>query len=58
MFIRILFIALLVGYFIWIVNKKLLNNDIALARVIAATLVLTSLVYLILGGLSYLIEGS
>ncbi len=57
MFIRILFIALLVGYFIWIVNKKLLNNDIALARVIAATLVLTSLVYLILGGLSYLIEG-
>ncbi len=57
MFIRILFIALLVGYFIWIVNKKLLNNNIALARVIAATLVVTSLVYLILGSLSYLIEG-
>lgn len=56
MFIKIIVIAFIVGYFIWIVNNKILNKNILLARVIAITLLVTSVVYLILGILSYLIE--
>ncbi len=41
---------------IWSVNNKLLGRNLKLARVIAATLVIISLVYLVLGILSYLIE--
>lgn len=54
--LRLLVIALIIGYIVWIVNNKLLGKNLKLARVIATTLVTTSLVYLILGILSYLIE--
>ncbi|MDC9715350.1 MAG: hypothetical protein PSN36_06010 [Gammaproteobacteria bacterium] len=55
--IRLLIIAFVVGYAIWFFNKRILGKNLALARVIAATLVVTSVVYLLLGSLSYLIEG-
>ncbi len=54
--LRLLLIALVVGYLVWTINNKLLGKNLKLARVIAATLVITSLVYLVLGILSYLIE--
>lgn len=54
--LRLLVIALIIGYVVWIVNNKLLGKNLKLARVIATTLVTTSLVYLVLGILSYLIE--
>jgi hypothetical protein len=41
---------------VWKINNKLLGKNLKLAQVIAATLVVTSLVYLVLGILSYLIE--
>ncbi len=54
--LRLLLIALVVGYLVWAVNNKLLGKNLKLARVIAATLVVTSVVYLVLGILSYFIE--
>jgi hypothetical protein len=55
--IRILIIAFIIGYIVWFVNNRILGKNLALARVIAATLVITSVVYLLLGSLSYLMEG-
>ena len=55
--IRILIIAFVIGYVVWFVNNRILGKNLALARVISATLVITSLVYLLLGILSYLVEG-
>ncbi|RUM81588.1 MAG: hypothetical protein DSZ19_02960 [Candidatus Thioglobus sp.] len=55
--IRILIIAFIIGYIVWFVNNRILGRNLALARVISATLVITSLVYLLLGSLSYLVEG-
>ncbi|HIC39822.1 hypothetical protein MNB_SUP05-12-132 [hydrothermal vent metagenome] len=55
--IRILIIAFIIGYVVWFVNNRILGRNLALARVIAATLVITSVVYLLLGSLSYLVEG-
>jgi len=55
--IRILIIAFIIGYVVWFVNNRILGKNLALARVISATLVITSVVYLLLGSLSYLVEG-
>jgi len=55
--IRILIIAFIIGYVVWFVNNRILGRNLALARVIAASLVITSVVYLLLGSLSYLVEG-
>jgi predicted PurR-regulated permease PerM len=55
--IRILIIAFIIGYIVWFVNNRILGRNLALARVISATLVITSVVYLLLGSLSYLVEG-
>ncbi len=55
--IRILIIAFVIGYVVWFVNNRILGKNLAFARVIAATLVITSVVYLLLGSLSYLVEG-
>jgi hypothetical protein len=55
--IRILIIAFVIGYVVWFVNNRILGKNLALARVISATLVITSVVYLLLGSLSYLVEG-
>lgn len=56
--IRILIIAFIVGYVIWFVNNRLLGKNLTLAKVVAITLVGISTVYLSLGILSYLVEGS
>jgi len=55
--IRLLIIAFLVGYCVWFVGNKLLGKNLKMARVIATTLVVTSVVYLLLGSLSYVLEG-
>jgi hypothetical protein len=47
--LRLLVIAFIIGYVVWKINNKLLGKNLKLAQVIAATLVVTSLVYLVLG---------
>jgi hypothetical protein len=56
--LRIIIIAFVIGYFVWFINNRILGKNLALARVISATLVVTSVVYLVLGILSYVVEGS
>ena len=55
--IRLLIIAFIVGYCVWFISNKVLGKNLKMARVIAVTLVATSIVYLLLGSLSYLLEG-
>lgn len=57
MFIRILVIAFVIGYFVWWINNRVLGKNLKIARVLATTLVVISVIYLLLGSLSYLIEG-
>lgn len=57
MFIRILMIAFVIGYFVWWINNRFFGKNLKMARVIATTLVVISVIYLLLGSLSYLIEG-
>ncbi len=54
--IRILIISFVIGYVVWLVNNRILGKNLALARVIAVALVTTSLIYLVLGILSYLLD--
>ncbi len=56
--IRILIIALVIGTIVWFVNNKILGKNLVFARVISVTLIVTGIIYLLLGGLSYLIEGN
>ncbi len=58
MFIRILVIAFVIGYFVWWINNRVLGKNLKIARVLATTLVVISVIYLLLGSLSYLIEGA
>jgi hypothetical protein len=55
--IRILIIAFVVGYCVWFISNKVLGKNLKIARVLATTLVATSVVYLLLGILSHLLEG-
>ncbi|MCH9745811.1 MAG: hypothetical protein K0U04_03680 [Proteobacteria bacterium] len=55
--IRLLIIAFIVGYCVWFISNKVLGKNLKIARVIAATLIVTTVIYLLLGGLSYLLEG-
>ncbi|MDC9726401.1 MAG: hypothetical protein PSN35_01030 [Candidatus Thioglobus sp.] len=55
--IRLLIIAVVIGYCVWFISNKVLGKNLKMARVIATTLVVTSVVYLLLGSLSYLLEG-
>ena len=55
--IRLLIIAFVVGYCVWFISNKVLGKNLKIARVIAATLIVTTVIYLLLGSLSYLLEG-
>lgn len=54
--IRLLIIAFIVAYIIWFVNNKILGKNLALAKVVAVTLMATSVVYLLLAILSHFVE--
>ena len=54
--IRLLIIAFVIGYCVWFVSNKVLGKNLKIARVIAATLLVTTVIYLLLGSLSYVLE--
>jgi hypothetical protein len=56
MFLRILIIAVLLGFAIWFINNKILGRNYTLVKIIAITLLITSLSYIFLGTLSFLVE--
>jgi uncharacterized membrane protein len=55
--IRLLIIAFVIGYCVWFISNRVLGKNLKIARVIAATLIVTTVIYLLLGSLSYLLEG-
>ncbi|CAC9597757.1 hypothetical protein CRYPA_1625 [uncultured Candidatus Thioglobus sp.] len=55
--IRLLIIAFVVGYCVWFISNRVLGKNLKMARVIAATLIVTTAIYLILGTMSYVLEG-
>ncbi len=50
-------IAFVISYFIWWINNQILGKNLQIARVIINTLSVISIIYLLFGILSYLIEG-
>ena len=56
MFLRILIIAVLLGFVIWFINNRILGRNYTLAKIVAITLVITSLSYIVLGTLSFIVE--
>lgn len=56
MFIRVLIIAFLAGYLLWVINNKILGKKLKFIRVITGALVVTIMVYLLLAGLSYTLD--
>ncbi len=54
--IRILIAVFVIAWIVWWVNNRLLGKNLALARVIAVTLVITSVIYVLLASLSYYLE--
>ena len=45
--IRLLIIAFIVGYCVWFISNKVLGKNLKIARVIAATLIVTTVIYLL-----------
>jgi len=54
--IRILAVVFIIAYIVWFVNNRILGRNLVLARVIATTLVVTSVIYIVLASLDYLIQ--
>ena len=56
--LRLFIVAGVVSYVIWLFYTRILKKDIALTMVISWVLVATFLIYLVLGSISFLVEGS
>ncbi len=56
--LRLLIAALIVSYIIWLFNTRIMGKNIALSKIATWVLSATFLIFIILSGLSYLIEGS
>ncbi|WP_157059384.1 hypothetical protein [Bathymodiolus septemdierum thioautotrophic gill symbiont] len=57
MIIRVLITIFVIAYIVWFISNRILGKNLGLAKVIAATLVVVSMIYLTLGILSHLVEG-
>ncbi|MBE28724.1 hypothetical protein CL646_01445 [bacterium] len=55
--LRLLIAALIVSYLIWIFNTRIMGKNIALSQIATWVLSATFLIFVILSGLSYLVEG-
>jgi hypothetical protein len=56
--LRLLIAALIVSYLIWLFNTRVMGKNIALSKIATWVLSATFLIFLVLSGLSYLVEGS
>jgi len=56
--LRLLIAALIASYIIWLFNTRIMGKNIALSKIATWVLSATILIFIILSGLSYLIEGS
>ena len=55
--LRLLIAAMVVSYVIWLFYNRVMGKNLGLSKVATWVLAATFLIYLILSGLSYFIEG-
>jgi len=55
--LRLLIAALLVSYIIWLFYNRVVGRNLGLSKVATWVLAVTFLIYLVLSGLSYIVEG-
>ncbi len=55
--LRLLIAALVVSYIIWLFYNRVMGKNLGLSKVATWVLAATFLIYLILSGLSYFVEG-
>ena len=56
--LRLLIAALVVSYFIWLFNTRVMGKNVSLSKIATYVLSATFVIFLVLSGLSYLVEGS
>ncbi len=56
--LRLLIVALIVSYVIWLFNTRVMGKNIALSKIATWVLGATFVIFVVLSGLSYLVEGS
>jgi hypothetical protein len=56
--LRLLIAALIVSYLIWLFNTRMMGKNIALSKITTWVISATFVIFLVLSGLSYLVEGS
>ena len=55
--LRLLIAAMVVSYVIWLFYNRIMGRNLGLSKVATWVLAATFLIYLILSGLSYFVEG-
>ena len=55
--LRLLIAAIVVSYVIWLFYNRVMGKNLGLSKVATWVLAATFLIYLILSGLSYFVEG-
>ena len=55
--LRLLIVAMVVSYVIWLFYNRVMGKNLGLSKVATWVLAATFLIYLILSGLSYFVEG-
>ncbi|ALE02725.1 hypothetical protein [Candidatus Pseudothioglobus singularis] len=56
--LRLLIAALVVSYLIWLFNTRVMGKNVSLSKIATYVLGATFVIFLVLSGLSYLVEGS
>ncbi|MDA9801395.1 hypothetical protein N9C88_03020 [Candidatus Pseudothioglobus singularis] len=56
--LRLLIAALVVSYLIWLFNTRVMGKNVSLSKIAIYVLSATFLIFLVLSGLSFLVEGS
>ena len=56
--LRILIVAFIVSYIIWFFNNRIMGKSLSFYKVTSWVLVATVVIYILLTGLSSLVEGS
>ncbi|MDC0492063.1 hypothetical protein OAN85_02125 [Candidatus Pseudothioglobus singularis] len=56
--LRLLIAALVVSYLIWLFNTRVMGKSASISKIATYVLSATFVIFLVLSGLSYLVEGS
>ena len=56
--LKLLIAAIIVSYLIWLFNTRVMGKNVSLSKIATYVLSVTFVIFLVLSGLSYLVEGS